>query len=118
MRPASVERQEKYGLAMQMMMHTRAAARTKPQQGWRTGAACAGRALTMDVERWSGLPADRILDDERPALRICHECPVIRQCNRWVLSLTTNDDPGGVCGGMTEGQRKSARHGRTGVPDG
>ncbi|MER7213556.1 WhiB family transcriptional regulator [Streptosporangium sp. NPDC000239] len=60
---------------------------------WALRAACVGKALLMAKG-----PQDL-------AKRVCRSCPVLRECRTWVQSLTPADDPGGVCGGLTEKER-------------
>lgn len=67
---------------------------------WRKWAACKGQARLMD-----GATAE----DECAALAVCGRCPVQDQCRGEVLDLDGNQDPGGVCGGLTEQQRKKRR---------
>lgn len=63
-----------------------------------TGAACAGLGAVMDNP-----------DKEAEALALCKGCPVRLSCYRWVMAYSDADDPGGVCGGMTEQGRKDLR---------
>ncbi|TDB83435.1 hypothetical protein E1264_28480 [Actinomadura sp. KC216] len=56
------------------------------------------------------LPAD----ERNPTLiqaakAICDDCPVLDHCREWVLALAPRDDPGGICGGLTEPERAARR---------
>lgn len=65
---------------------------------WRENAACAGFGRLMD---------DPLREDE--ALAVCVACPVMFACHSWVMALAETDDPGGVCGRMTEKGRTDLR---------
>lgn len=106
----ATEKAEHHMLAAQMTMHLRSARRAQADARWRIDAGCSGLAPLMDVHRPKGTPNATVIRAERPALAICWTaCPVRRRCQAWVLALDEDDDPGGVCGGMTEGQRRIER---------
>jgi hypothetical protein len=69
---------------------------------WRDHAACHGLGHLMD-------PRDPTHQQTGKALTLCRSCPAETACARWVMSLTERDDPGGVCGGMTEITRRHLR---------
>lgn len=64
-----------------------------PVAGWRDKAACVGKSKLMDKG-----PQDK-------AKQVCSSCPVLADCQAWVRMLPLNEDPGGVCGGLTERER-------------
>jgi len=66
---------------------------------WRDLALCAG--LDMNPAEGS--------NEEAAALAACQACPVLTECNRWVMPLNEYSDPGGVCGGLTERRRQAIR---------
>ena len=41
--------------------------------------------------------------DQRAAARACHQCPLLHQCRQYAL---TQQETGGVWGGMTEAERR------------
>ena len=57
---------------------------SKYDQPWAPDAAC----LHLDPEAWA-LPDETtsMTDDNRWAIRICHGCPVIRDCARYALRV-------------------------------
>lgn len=65
---------------------------------WHADAGCGGLGTIM------GDP-----DFEGEALELCRSCDVLALCRAWVTSLSGIDDPGGVCGGTTEKERKALR---------
>lgn len=71
---------------------------------WRDRAACYGRGALFDPP--GGFQHPR---DTWPALDVCASCPVRIECRTWVLGLGQREDPGGICGGLTEQQRHAAR---------
>jgi len=66
---------------------------------WRDLALCAG--LNMNPAEGS--------NEEAEALDTCQACPVLAECNSWVMPLNEYSDPGGVCGGLTERRRQAIR---------
>lgn len=74
------------------------------RQPWRQNARCIGRASVMD-------PPRRKLSEAAygHAAALCRGCPVLDECRTWVLSLPYGADPGGVCAGLTEGERARRR---------
>jgi hypothetical protein len=82
--------------AASMREHQAAAVVADVKADWRKYAACAGRSEAMEYY-------------PDTALAICEYCPVRRACRTWVLGLPDAADPGAICGGMDEYQRKSYR---------
>jgi len=91
------------------------ATRLRVDQPWRAAAACIGRSDVMDP------PADEIAQARRygletalwePAKDICRSCPVLVQCRSWAVTLPGTADVSGVCGGLTEDERKTERRRR------
>ncbi len=80
--------------------HNASALRADALAPWRDRAACYGQGARFDS-------LDR--RDQREAQDICVGCPVRVACWMWVMGLPERDDPGGVCGGMTEADRTKAR---------
>lgn len=95
--------------------HARAADALKVDQPWRQLAACQGRGLVMDPPA-EEVKAAQELGDERLLWRsgkeLCWSCEVYDQCRTWVLGLPKEADPSGVCGGMTEHERRRVRRKR------
>lgn len=77
--------------------HAETALRADVNAAWKQHAACRGRSAVMDDEH------------TKPGLAICRACPVEAVCVRWVMSLPETQDPGGVCGGTTQHNRKLLR---------
>ncbi|WP_433233847.1 WhiB family transcriptional regulator [Actinomadura nitritigenes] len=95
--------------------HARAADALRVDQPWRSGAACQGQGLVMDppaeeVKAAQELGVERLL--WRSAKELCWSCGVYDRCQAWVLSLPKEADVTGVCGGMTEGERRRVRRKR------
>lgn len=82
--------------AASMREHQAAAIVADVKADWRKYAACAGRSETMSY-------------DPPTALAICEYCPVLQACRTWALGLSDDADPGGICGGTNEQERKSYR---------
>lgn len=81
--------------------HVASARVAQPLAGWREQAAC------RDIPDLMSLPG---ADAEQAALAVCwHYCPVRDDCRASVMSLPQGLDPGGVCGALTEAQRRSRR---------
>lgn len=76
-------------------------------QPWRKLSACEGRSALMDPP--GGLDGEANRDARNKARAICDRCPVLADCEAWVMSLTEQHDPGGMCAAMTARQRKSRR---------
>lgn len=80
--------------------HADAAQRADPLAHWKNKAACRGLGKLFDsIGR----------KDQWAARDICAACPVQLACRQWVLRLTEDDDPGGICAGMTAAERTRAR---------
>ena len=69
---------------------------------WTKRAACGGKSLVMENP------------DDTPAKAVCGVCPVIRECTRWVMSLSPREEPDGVVAGMNRRDRRRARRRRGG----
>lgn len=67
---------------------------------WTSRAACAGQWQVMEDP-----------DDEH-GKRVCAGCPVVAECQAWVMSLHTYEQPDGVVAGMSPRDRKRARRRR------
>ncbi|MBG0828514.1 WhiB family transcriptional regulator [Planomonospora sp. ID67723] len=73
-----------------------------PVPEWHRDTPCGGQGAIMSART----PAD-----ERRARQICEDCPVRAECSQWVLALKETDDPGGICGGWSENERRRMRLG-------
>lgn len=62
---------------------------------WGKDAACIGRPDLLETPGREGA-----------AKTLCHHCPVLQQCGKWVIGLNSRQDPGGVRAGMTVEERK------------
>lgn len=86
-----------------------AARLTQPLADWRNQAAC------RDIGDLMSLPGEA---DERAALAVCwNRCPVRDQCRADVMALPQQLDLGGVCGALTEAQRRHRRRAASYVAD-
>lgn len=75
---------------------------------WQRLAAC----RSMDNSRFFPLDGERghaRARREADAKRVCHDCPVLRQCRNYALTV---HEPYGVWGGMTQSERRTILHGR------
>jgi hypothetical protein len=76
-------------------------------EAWRQQAACRGRSAVMDPP--GGLDGESRRQARAAARAVCDACPVLAACGAWVMSLSRQDDPGGMCAAMTPLQRENRR---------
>lgn len=81
----------------------------RPSEEWKDDAAC----------RFPDVPTSLFFADDRNpkatirAKQICALCPVRDACLEWAMSFSTHDDQHGVCGGLTERERRLLRRRRS-----
>jgi WhiB family redox-sensing transcriptional regulator len=73
---------------------------------WRDRAAC----LNEDPELFFpiGLAGPAVAQVQE-AKAVCSTCPVLSACLRWVLDSEPTGQEAGVCGGLSEGERRSLK---------
>ncbi|MGH8904391.1 MAG: WhiB family transcriptional regulator [Egibacteraceae bacterium] len=73
---------------------------------WRNAAACLG--MDTELSFPSGTTGAALEQIER-AKTVCARCPVIAPCLEWALETNQQD---GICGGLTDDERRRLRHRR------
>lgn len=75
------------------------------------GAACIGRGEELFDLRDASDPDRPAVEAE--ALAICHQCPALAACGRWLDSLPPRLRPTGVAAGVVRRPRKAAQEPQT-----
>lgn len=82
---------------------------------WIENAAC--RSPWVDPEVF--FPSERGFDVEEAALEICRGCPVVEQCRKYTIEsdrqLASVYHVHGICGGLTQAQRRAIKVGHRGL---